>query len=97
MHLGHIFRTDDRTFIVPYFHFLWSVTFSPVLFEPVGDSPSRQIVGSQFNSYLVSGQNFDKVHSHLAGYVCQYLMSVFHFNAEHGVRKRFQHRPLNFY
>jgi hypothetical protein len=37
------------------------------------------------------------MHPHLAGYVSQDLVAVFHLNAKHGIGERFQHCTLNFY
>jgi len=68
-----------------------------MLFEPVGDSASRQVIGTQFHSYLVSGEYLDEMHPHLPGYVSEYLMPVLYLNTKHGVGERLQDRTLYFY
>ena len=44
-----------------------------------------QIVGRHLNSYLVTGQDFDKIHTELAGNVRKNDVSVADVHIEHGV------------
>ena len=47
------------------------------------------------NGYLVTGQDLDKVHTELAGNVCQNLVAVADVYIEHSVRQRIGHDALN--
>jgi hypothetical protein len=105
LHLLQIFRTEDRTFIadtLPIFKVFYLCAGAPPrklrrsLLETIGDSSPRQIIGRQLYRDLVSRQNLDEVHPHLAGYVRQDLMAIFHLDPEHGVGEGLQNRPLNF-
>ena len=44
-----------------------------------------QIVRRHLNSYLVTGQDFDEIHTELAGNVCQNDVSVADVYIEHGI------------
>jgi hypothetical protein len=105
LHLLQIFRTEDRTFIadtLPIFKVFYPCADAPTrkrrrsLLETIGDSSPRQIIGRQLYRDLVSRQNLDEVHPHLAGYVRQDLMAIFHLDPEHGVGEGLQDRPLDF-
>ena len=105
LHLLQIFRTEDRTFIAdtrPVFKVFYLCADAPTrkrrrsLLETIGNSSPRQIVRRQFHRHLVSRQYLDEMHSHLAGYVRQYLVAIFHLDTEHGIGKRLEHRSLYF-
>ena len=47
------------------------------------------------NGYLVTGQDLDKVHSELAGNVCQNGVTVANVNSEHCIRQCIGYDALN--
>lgn len=51
----------------------------------VSDAAFREVIGGHFDLHLVAGENLDVVHAHFAGDVGDDLVSVFQFDAEHGV------------
>ena len=55
----------------------------------VSDAAFREVIGRHFYLHLVSGEDFDVVHAHLAGDMGDDLVSVFQFDAEHGVAEGF--------
>ncbi len=65
-----------------------------VLLIPVRDAPSIQIVDRKFNGHFVSRQYFDVMHTHLAGYVRQYLVAVFKLYPKHCVWQRLKDGAL---
>ena len=54
-----------------------------------------QIIRRHLNGYLVTGQDLDKVHSELAGNVCQNGVSVTDIYIEHSIRQRICYDALN--
>jgi hypothetical protein len=105
VHLLQIFRTEDRTFIadtLPVFKVFYLCAGAPTwkrrrsLLETIGNSSPRQIIRGQLHRDLVSRQNLDEVHPHLARYVRQDLMAIFHLDPEHGVGEGLQDRSLYF-
>jgi len=58
-----------------------------VLFGTPGDSASRQIVRRHLDGYLITGQDSDKIHSKLSGYMREYLVPVGQFYLKHRVRQ----------
>ena len=100
-HSHHTVPTNDLTMLTTffnrclYFHRKLFPIFS--LLIPVRDTASFQIVRGQFDFYLVSGQDFYKVHPHLPGNMSQYLVPAFQLNAESGIRQRFLDYPINRY
>ena len=63
-------------------------TVRPLLFTE--DDPSfGQVVGGHFQSHVVSGQNTDEIHPHLAGNVGVHHMTGLNFHSEHGVGQQF--------
>src|SRR5467141_2480019 len=67
----------------------------PRLLVPVDDAPAVQIVGRQLHRDLVSGQDLDEVHPHLARDMRQYFMSVLQLHAKHRVRERLDDGSLD--
>lgn len=51
----------------------------------VSDAAFREVIGGHFDLHFVAGENLDVVHAHFAGDVGDDLVSVFQFDAEHGV------------
>ena len=45
-----------------------------------------QIVRRHLNGYLVTGQDFNEIHTELAGNVCQNDVSVADIDIEHSIR-----------
>ena len=66
-----------------------------MLLASPGDPASGQIIGRHLNSYLVTGQDLDKVHSELAGNVCQNGVTVANVNSKHCIRQRIGYDALN--
>src|SRR5574340_853641 len=67
------------------------------LLEPIGYSPAGKVIGREFNGHLVPRKDFNEMHPHLTGDVCQDLVSILHLKRKHGVGKRLQHGALHFY
>ena len=55
-----------------------------------------QIIGRHLNSYLVTGQDFDEIHTELAGNVCQNDVSVADIDIEHSIGQRISYDAFNF-
>ena len=66
-----------------------------VLLASPGDPASGQIIRRHLNGYLVTGQDLDKVHSELAGNVCQNGVSVADIDSEHRIRQCIGYDALN--
>lgn len=81
LHLSQIFLTLVRTFIA----------FS---LEPVCNTTTGEVVGSQFHLNFVARKNTDVVHPHFSGDMRQYLVAVLEFHAKHSVRQGFKNRAL---
>ncbi len=60
------------------------------LLEPVRDASAVQVVDGQLDRHLVSRQDLDVMHTHLARNVGQDLVAVFQLHLEHGVRQGFR-------
>lgn len=69
----------------------------PLLFCSVNDSSPCKIIGGELNRNLVAGQDFDKVHPHLPGYMGQNAVTVFQFHPKHGVGQGLNHPAFNLY
>ena len=54
-----------------------------------------QIIGRHLNSYLVTGQDFDEIHTELAGNVGQNDVAIADIHIEHGVRQRIGYDAFN--
>ena len=54
-----------------------------------------QIIRRHLNSYLVTGQDLDKIHTELAGNVGQNRVAASDIHVEHGIRQRIRHDALN--
>ena len=54
-----------------------------------------QIVRRHLNSYLVTGQDFDEIHTELAGNVCQNDVSIADIYIEHSIRQCISYDALN--
>ena len=54
-----------------------------------------QIIRRHLNGYLVTGQDLDKVHSELAGNVCQNGVTVANVNSKHCIRQCIYYDALN--
>src|SRR5688500_1366335 len=66
------------------------------LLHAIGDATLGQVVGGHFDLHLVAGQDADVVLAHPPGDVGNDLVAVLESHAEHGVRKGFRHRALEF-
>ena len=55
-----------------------------------------QIIGRHLNSYLVTGQDFDEIHTELAGNVRQNDVSVADIDIEHSIRQCIGYDAFNF-
>src|SRR5438445_9869605 len=81
--------TDGLTFIAS------RLADAPPLFEPVRDAAAREVVRRQLDLHAVPGQDPDEVHPHLAADVGQHAMAALRLDAEHRVRQRLHHGPLD--
>ena len=54
-----------------------------------------QIIGRHLNSYLVTGQDFNEIHTELAGNVCQNDVSIADIYIEHSIRQCIGYDALN--
>ena len=54
-----------------------------------------QIIRRHLYGYLVTGQDLDKVHTELAGNVCQNGVSIADIYLEHSIRQRISDDALN--
>ena len=71
------------------------IFLSNLLLASPGDPAMGQIVRRHLNGYLVTGQDLNKVHSELAGNVCQNGVSVTDIYIEHSIRQRICNDALN--
>ncbi len=92
LHFSHMGLTDGLTFIL--FNLHRDVCLLSLLTSP-GDPAVGQIIGRHLNSYLVTGQDFDKIHTELAGNVSQNDMSVADIDIEHCIRQSIGYDALN--
>ena len=60
-----------------------------------GDPAMGQIIRRHLNSYLVTGQDLDKIHTKLAGNVGQDGVAIADVHIEHGVGQCIRHDALN--
>ena len=60
-----------------------------------GDPTLCQIIRRHLNSYLITGQDLNEVHSELAGNVCQNGVTVANVNSEHCIRQCIYYDALN--
>jgi len=68
--------------------------FSALLGSEHNPCPT-QIVGRHLNRYLVSWQDSDVVHPHLAGDVSEHHMTIFQFDPESGIGEVFNNLSLH--
>ena len=54
-----------------------------------------QIIGRHLNSYLVTGQDFNEIHTELAGNVGQNDVSIANIHIEHSIRQCIGYDALN--
>ena len=92
LHFSHMGLTDGLTFILFNLHMRTSLV--SLLASP-GDPTLSQIVRRHLYGYLVTGQDLDKVHSELAGNVCQNGVTVANVNGEHCIRQCIGYDALN--
>ena len=75
--------TDGLTFILFNLH---RAHYLELLISP-DDPADGQIVRRHLNFYLITGQDFDKIHSQLAGNMRQNRVSIADIDLEHRVRQ----------
>jgi len=61
---------------------LTAVSANLKLFVAINDSTFGQVIWRKLKAHSVSRKNFDVVHPHLAGDVCQYFVPVFQLNTK---------------
>ena len=54
-----------------------------------------QVIGRHLNSYLVTGQDFDEIHTELAGNVCQNNVTVSDIHIKHCIGQCIGYDALN--
>ena len=72
------------------------MSISNLLLTSPGDPASGQIVGRHLQCYLVTGQDLNKVHSELAGNVCQNGMVIAKLDFEHSIGQCIGYDALKF-
>jgi hypothetical protein len=88
LHLSQIFLTDARTFIAD----------SQILFIPISDASTIQIVRGQLNQHSITGKSSDEMLAHLAGDMRQHLVLVLaELNSKHWIRQRFEDSGHDFH
>ena len=92
LHFSHMGLTDGLTFILFNLHMR---TVSLNLLTSPGDPTAGQIIRRHLNSYLVTGQDLNKVHTELAGNVCQNGVSIADIYLEHSIRQCISDDALN--
>ena len=65
-----------------------------LLLEPVGNPTALQVVYGKLDGHLISRQDLDVVHTHLARNMSQNLVAVFKLYLEHCVRQGFQNGTI---
>ena len=107
LHLSHIFLTEGRTFIIKFLSVYLLITYlsrpaaaddflRSYLFAAIGDPPAVRVVHGKFDRNLVTRQDLDVMHTHLAGNVSQYLVAVLELNPKHSVGQCFEDCALKF-
>ena len=71
--------------IIPYLSLRILLLLVAGLFCAPSDAALCEVVNRYLNSYLITGQYSDIVHSELTGYMCVYYMSVRKLNLEVGI------------
>ena len=66
-----------------------------MLLASPGDPASGQIIGRHLNSYLVTGQDLNKIHTELAGNGGQNFVAITDVHAEHSVGQVVGNDTLN--
>ena len=66
-----------------------------MLLASPGDPASGQIIRRHLNSYLVTGQDFDEIHTELAGNVGQNDVAIADIHVEHSIRQRIGYDAFN--
>ena len=93
LHFSHMGLTDGLTFIL--FNLHMRITYLLVLLTSPGDPTLSQIIRRHLNSYLVTGQDFNEIHTELAGNVCQNAVSIADIYIEHSIRQCISYDALN--
>src|SRR5689334_21569852 len=103
-HTHHALAADDLAIAAypldrsAYFHaLLLTINQQLYLFRAKDDATAREIVGSQFDSHFIAGQDTDVVHPHLAGDVPQHYMAVLELHPECRIRQGLHDLPLHLY
>ena len=73
---------------------MMKLSFPNLLTSP-GDPTLSQIIGRHLNGYFITGQDLNEIHSELAGYVCQNVVTVANVNSEHCIRQCIDYDALN--
>ena len=92
LHFSHMGLTDGLTFIL--FNLHMRINLLCLLTSP-GDPALGQIIGRHLNGYLVTGQDLNKVHSELAGNICQNGVAIADIYVKHSIRQRISYDALN--
>lgn len=93
---NHTFAADYPTVVAHLFNGCPHLHNNSLL-VPISNPSPRQIIRGQLNRHLVSGENFNKMHSHLARNVSQNHMTLIQLHMEGCVGQRLHHRTVNLY
>lgn len=74
----------------------WQAGGRAGLLEAIGDAPTTEVIGREFDEDAVAGEDLDEIHPDLAADVREHFMAVGEFDPEHGVRERLCHGPFDF-
>lgn len=72
-----------------------TLSLKTALLRAEHDPSPRQIVWRQLNRYLVTGQDTDIVHTHLAGDVAKYYMTILQLDTKRRIGKVLYNLPLH--
>ncbi len=63
---------------------------------PPGDAPFGQVIDRNLNGHVVTGKNFDVIHSKLARNMGGHYVPVRQLDLKYGIRECLDHRTLEF-
>ena len=104
-HHDFTFSLDDLAFLADllngwfHLHCVSTIPFllySAILFCSPGNASLGQVVDRNLDGHAVTGQNFDIVHTKLAGNVGRYDMTVWQLHLEAGVGQSLNYRAFKF-
>ncbi len=74
----------------------WQTDGRAGLLEAIGDAPTTEVKGREFEEDAVGREDPDEIHPDLAADVREHFMAVGQFDSEHGVWARLCYSPFDF-